>query len=282
MRRRLSAIASLIGIAGALAYAQQPTPAPAAPPKIQVLIVTGQNGHNWRGTTPLLRKALEDTGKFEVRVMEEFRGAGPEALAPYDVVVLNYCERGRPERKWGDKTNAAFLDYVRSGKGVVVYHFSMAAFDGWTDYEKLSGGNWRPNNGHHSATHTFAVDVKDREHPITKGLKTSFPQTNDELYANLRWQPAGSYHVLATAYDDHKLYEASRTDARAPQPLVGVGANEPMLWTVDYGKGRVFTTALGHDVEQVQTPAFTTTFTRGTEWAATGKVTLPIPPAMAK
>src|SRR5204862_6001575 len=101
MRRRLSAIASLIGIAGALVYAQQPTPAPAAPPKIQVLIVTGQNGHNWRGTTPLLRKALEDTGKFEVRVTEEFRGAGPETLAPYDVVVLNYFERGRPELKWG-------------------------------------------------------------------------------------------------------------------------------------------------------------------------------------
>jgi predicted DNA-binding protein with PD1-like motif/type 1 glutamine amidotransferase len=281
MRRRLSAIASLIGIAGALAYARQPAPAPAAPPKIQVLIVTGQNGHNWRGTTPLLRKALEDTGKFEVRVMEEFRGAGPETLAPYDVVVLNYFERGRPELRWGEKANAAFLDFVRSGKGVVVYHFSMAAFDGWTEYEKLSAGNWRPNNGHHSATHTFTVDIKDREHPITKGLKLSFPQTNDELYANLRWQPAGSYHVLATANDDHALYAASRTDSRAPQPLVGASADEPMLWTVDYGKGRVFVTALGHDVEQVQTPAFMTTFTRGTEWAATGNVTLPIPPAMA-
>src|SRR5262249_61129488 len=89
------------------------------------------------------------------------------------------------------------------------------------------------------------------------------------------------YHVLATAYDDHALYQASRTDSRAPQPLEGTGANEPMLWTMDYGKGRVFATALGHDVEQVQTPAFVTTFARGAEWAATGKGTLPIPPAMA-
>jgi type 1 glutamine amidotransferase len=175
-----------------------------------------------------------------------------------------------------------FLDFVRSGKGVVVYHFSMAAFDGWTEYEKLSGGNWRPNNGHHSAPHNFTVDIKDQEHPITKGLKLSFPQANDELYANLRWQPPGSYHVLATANDDHALYAASRTDSRAPQPLEGASANEPMLWTVDYGKGRVFVTALGHDVEQVQTAAFGTTFARGAEWAATGKVTLPIPAAMAK
>src|SRR5215510_32891 len=163
MKRGLIAIALLIGAVGDVGRAAQPN---AAPPKLQVLIVTGQNGHNWRGTTPLLRKTLEDTGKFEVRVTEEFRGAGPEALAPYDVVVLNYFERGRPELRWGDKTNSAFLDFVRAGKGVVVYHFSMAAFDGWTEYEKLSGGNWRPNNGHHSARHDFTVDIKDQEHPI--------------------------------------------------------------------------------------------------------------------
>jgi len=80
VKRRLIGIASLICIVGGLAYAQPPSPAPAAPaapPKIAVLIVTGQNGHNWRGTTPLLRKILEDTGKFDVRVTEELRGAGP-------------------------------------------------------------------------------------------------------------------------------------------------------------------------------------------------------------
>jgi type 1 glutamine amidotransferase len=279
VKKSLIVIAAVAMALGRPTTAQQPSTAPA---KIAVLIVTGQNGHNWKGTTPLLRKILEDTDKFEVRVTEEFRGAGPETLAPYDLVVLNYFERGRPELRWGDRADNAFLDFVRSGKGVVVYHFSMAAFDGWAEYEKLSAGNWRPNNGHHSAPHDFVVDIKDQEHPITKGLKLSFPQPHDELYGNLRWQPAGSFHLLASAYDDHELYKASRTDARAPQPLVGAGANEPMLWTVDYGKGRVFVTALGHDVEQVQTPAFMTTFARGAEWAATGKVTLPIPATMAK
>jgi type 1 glutamine amidotransferase len=282
VKKGLTIIALLISASVTLVRAQQPA-APAGPPKIQVLIITGQNGHNWRGTTPILRKILEDTEKFEVHVTEEFRGGGPETLKPYDLVVLNYQDRGnRPELRWGDRADKALVDFVNSGKGLVVYHFSMAAFDGWTEYEKMSAANWRPNYGHHSAPHNYVVDIKDQEHPITKGLKLSFPQANDELYSNLRWQPAGSYHVLATAYDDHALYAASRTDARAPQPLEGTGANEPMLWTVDYGKGRVFTTALGHDVEQVQTPAFTTTFARGAEWAATGKVTLPIPAGMAK
>lgn len=281
MKKGLLVVALSACVLGPSVLAQQP-PAPAGPPKIQVLIVTGQNGHNWKGTTPLLRKMLEDTEKFEVRVTEEFRGAGPEMLAPYDVLVLNYYERNRPELKWGAKTEQAFLDYLRAGKGVVVYHFSMAAFDGWTDYEKISAGNWRPNNGHHSAPHDFVVDIKDQEHPITKGLKLALPQPHDELYGNLRWQPAGSYHLLASAYDDHELYKASRTDSRAPQPLEGPGQNQPMLWTTQYGQGRVFITALGHDTEQVQTPTFITTFTRGTEWAASGKVTLPIPAGMAK
>lgn len=247
----------------------------AAPQKIQVLIITGQNGHDWRSVTPELRKALEDTGRFEVRITEEFRGAGPETLAPYDLVVLNYFERRRPELWWGERAQNALLDFLRSGKGVVMYHFSVAAFEGWDEYEKLSGGNWRPNNGHHSPSHDFTVDIKDSDHPVTRGLKKSFPQPNDELYANLKWQPEGSYHVLATAWDDHSLYKG-----KARQPIPGPGLHQPMLWTVNYGEGRVFATALGHDAPAVRTTAFVTTFTRGAEWAATGEVTLPIPAEM--
>src|SRR5574340_1045264 len=86
------------------------------PAKIQTLIITGQNGHDWRGTTPLLRKALEDTGRFTVRVIEEFRGAGTETLAPYDLVVLNYYEKRDKNLWWGDRASNALLDYVKSGK----------------------------------------------------------------------------------------------------------------------------------------------------------------------
>ena len=246
-------------------------------PKLQVLIITGQNGHDWRGTTPVLRKQLEDTGRFEVRVTEEFRGAGPETLAPYDVVVLNYYEKKKPELRWGERADKALLTFVRSGKGLVIYHFSTAAFEGWQEYEKMSGGNWRPNNGHHSAAHDFVVDIKDTEHPVTRGMKASFPEAHDELYANLRWQPEGTYHVLATAWDDHSLY-----NGKAKQPIPGKGLNQPMLWTVQYGNGRVFGTALGHDAPAQENLGCKTVFVRGTEWAATGNVTIPLPAELAK
>src|SRR6266496_1745909 len=80
-------------------------------PKIQALIITGQNGHDWRGTTPLLRKMLEETGRFEVRVTEEFRGAGPEALAPYNLIILNYYDGRKPALGWGERSDQALLDF---------------------------------------------------------------------------------------------------------------------------------------------------------------------------
>jgi type 1 glutamine amidotransferase len=267
----LKVCAFLLSVA-AIAPAQPP--AQASKPKIQALIITGQiMGHDWRPTTPLLRKQLEDTGLFEVRVMEEFRGAGPETLAPYDVVILNYVDGRRPELRWGERAEKALEEYIRGGKGVVAYHFAVAAFNGWDEYEKICGGNWRPNQGHHSARHDFTVKVTDKDHPITRGMKASFPQINDELYANLKWQPQGSYHVLATAWDDHSKY----TNPNDKQPRPGDGQDQPMLWTVNYGKGRIFANALGHDPEAMKTPAFISTFVRGTEWAATGNVTIPLP-----
>ena len=253
-----------------------PGQAPATPKKIQTLIITGQNGHDWRGVTPELRRMLEDTGRFEVRVVEEFRERVRKRWRRTISSSSTISNAATGSLWWGDRANQALLDFVKNGKGLVMYHFSTAAFDGWTEYEKLSGGNWRPNQGHHSPQHDFVVKITDREHPITRGLKAELPQPHDELYANLRWQPEGTYHVLATAWDDHSLY-----GGKARQPIPGAGLDHPMLWTLQYGQGRVFGNALGHDVPAVRTPTFVATFTRGAEWAATGAVTLPVPPEVA-
>ena len=246
------------------------------PERLQVLIITGQNPHDWRGTTASLRKTLEETEKFEVREIDEFRGGTPEMLAPYGLIIMNYYD-GRKENRFGERGDQALSDFVKGGKGLVLYHLSLGAFDGWTDYEKMSGGNWRPNQGHHSAAHDYSLDIKDPAHPITAGLKSPLMIKKDELFANLRWQPEGSYHILATAYDDHSLYNARDTQTKS-----GEGTNEPILWTTQFGAGRVFVTALGHDPENTVTPEFKTILLRGAEWAATGKVTIPVPPELSK
>jgi type 1 glutamine amidotransferase len=104
--------------------------------------------------------------------------------------------------------------------------------------------------------------MRDKTHPITKDLPDFWMHSKDECYSTLRG-PGENMTILATAADTPELKEKGR--------------NEPMLMVISYGKGRVFHTTLGHDTEAFEGVGFITTFLRGSEWAATGKVTQPIP-----
>jgi type 1 glutamine amidotransferase len=237
-----------------------------APPKIKVLILTGVNNHHWKETTPLLREILEQTGRFDVRVNEEGRGNTFETFEPYDVLLLNYNDFHQTAGPWwDDRTRQAMLDFVRNGKGLVSYHSSNNAFWGWDEFDKLVGGTWR-EAASHAPYHTYTVKIVDPGDPIMKGMPPSFTET-DELYNHLNMQP--DIHLLASAWDDPK-------NCFNPQRC-GSGKDEPLIWTVKYGTGRVFQTALGHDVKAMAGAGFQITLARGTEWAATGNVTIPVP-----
>jgi type 1 glutamine amidotransferase len=238
--------------------------------KIQVLIVTGQDKHPWREAAPFIRGLLEQTGRFEVRVTEEFRGAGADSLAPYDVALLVYSDEKMAIRSWSDETKAALLAFVRSGKGLAVYHHSAASFQDWPEYMNLIGCIWKTGQSHHAPVHDYRVDIRDTEHPITKGMLPFMAKT-DELYAGLSCVAPGDLHVLATGFDDRKLY---RPQDHLPE---GPSTDEPLLWTHMYGAGRVFATMLGNDMRAVHTAGFAATLVRGTEWAATGAVTIALP-----
>jgi type 1 glutamine amidotransferase len=256
----------------AFAAAQAPS---RAPRKIQVLIITGRDDHDWRGATALMRQYLDAANIFEVRTAEEFRDAGPESLRPFDVAVLVYNDKA-PEDRWTERPRKALEDFVRSGKGLVVYHHTVAGFQSWPEFAPLCGGNYY-GKAQHAPLHDYTVEFADREHPITRGLKKSFQQLNDELYSNMQMQPEGSYHVLAQAWDDYALYAG-----KSRVPLEGTGKNQPLMWTVQAGAGRVFATMIGHGAAQAKSDGFRVTFTRGAEWAATGAVTQPVPPEMAQ
>ncbi len=255
--------------------------------KIKVLIVDGQNNHNWQATTPHLKKILEESGRFAVDVATSPPTGQKEAMAKfqpefgkYDVVLSNY--NGEP---WPEATRKALEEYVANGKALVIIHAANNSFTGWAEYNLMIGMGWRDNKfgnrltldpggkekvvpkgegpgAGHGKKHAFAVVVRDAEHPITQGMPREWMHAPDELYHGMRG-PVQNVRLLATAFSD--------------KATGGTGEHEPMIWTLSYGKGRVFHTPMGHDLDGMRCQGFITTVLRGTEWAASGKVSIPIP-----
>ncbi len=258
----------------------------AHPATLKALIIDGQNNHDWKSTTPVLKQILEDSGIFTVETAtapgagKDMSGFQPDFTA-YRVIVSNY--NGDP---WSKETQAAFVQFVRSGGGFVCVHAADNSFPAWKEYNEMIGvGGWGGRNenagpllrlrdgkfvpdpkpgagGHHGAQHAFLMETREPNHPITRGLPAKWMHAKDELYDSLRG-PASNVTVLASAYSDPNTG--------------GTGEHEPMLLAIPYGKGRVFHTALGHGMEAVKCVGFAVTLQRGTEWAATGKVQQKLP-----
>lgn len=270
---------------------------PAAEP-IRVLIVDGQNNHDWERTTPYLKGMLEQTGRFQVYVAttpprggtaEQWNGFRP-LFSDFDVVLSNYNGE-----TWPEHARVAFEEFVKSGGGVVNVHAANNPFADWPAFNEMIGLAWRPAafgervtldqdgkavrtaagqgpDSGHGAQHPYTVIVRDRKHPVTNGLPREWMHPTDELYHGQRG-PALNMNILATAYSEKETG--------------GTGEHEPMVWWIPYGEGKVFTTLLGHvgrDQAQETWPqrcrGFQAIVTRACEWVATGEVTLPLPPQL--
>ncbi len=270
----------LIGVLGGLILTGGIIPAEAV---IRAMMIDGQNNHDWKKTTPAMKKILESCGLFQVDVLTSPpEGASMESFSPqfsdYQVVVTNYNGES-----WPEKTRQDFADYIRNGGGLVVVHAADNPFPEWAEYNEMIGlGGWGGRDeksgpyvrwrdgkvvfdnspgpgGSHGPQHEIQVEIRSATHPVTAGLPSKWLHATDEIYNRLRG-PAKNMTVLATAL--------------TPPDKGGTGEHEPMLLAVDYGKGRVFHTVLGHEVKGMECVGFIFTLQRGAEWAATGKVTL--------
>lgn len=259
--------------------------------RLRVLILDGQNNHDWALTTRATRATLEACGRFEVEVAtspadREDRAAW-EAWSPafheYDVVLSNFNDGGTC--LWSEAMKGALVDFVDDGGGFVVVHAANNASADWPAYNRIIGlGGWGGRtvahgchlrlvdhqwvqdaapeelSGSHGPQHAYLVEHWVPEHPILAGLPERWMHAKDELYDSLRG-PCEDLTVLASAF-------SARTDR-----------HEPVLMTVGYGLGRVFHTPMGHvgSTDPVHCVGFQTVLARGTEWAATGEVTIPVP-----
>lgn len=259
---------------------------------IKTLVLTGQNNHNWAVSHVAIQQILENSGLFHVDLaITPKRGEDMSKFsvdfAKYDVVVLDYNGDA-----WSQSVKDDFIEYVKNGGGIVVYHAANNAFPEWKEYNEITAlGGWNNRNensgpwvyykdgklikdkssgkgGAHGRRHDFALTCRNKKHPITKGLPEIWMHKYDELYDRMRG-PGNIKDVLYSAYSD--------------QSTGGSGREEPLLFTVDFGKGRIFHTMLGHADKSLennvsmQSTGFQVTLLRGTEWAATGKVKQKVP-----
>lgn len=281
--------------------------------KLKVLIIDGQNNHAvWPKSTIMMKQYLEESKLFKVDVYRSkytWKGDREKEYLPlanagestnlkepktdpdfipnfkkYDVVISNFGWKAAP---WPEATQKALEDYLSKGGGFVSVHAADNCFPEWKEYNKMIGiGGWGGRNekdgpyiyynhegelirdtskggcGAHGPKGHFPITVRNADHPITKGMPTVWLTAEDECYAKLRG-PAENMTILATGKDQN------------PKPPTD--RHEPILMVLDYGKGRVFHTTLGHDDYSFEGVGFITSFLRGAEWAARGKVTQSIP-----
>ena len=283
MKRIFLLLALFAVVAIAPAYSRKP---------IKALIVSGQNNHNWQVSHLVLQQIINNSGLAEADIaLTAPAGGDMSSFAPdfskYDVVVLDYNGD-----RWPAKTDEAFLEFVRRGGGVVIYHAADNAFAEWEEFNRIIAlGGWEERNeksgpyyylingigvldngpgpgGSHGQQREYPMHCRNEKHPITKGLPNNWIHARDEMYDRMRG-PANIKDLLYSGYADAKTG--------------GSGREEPLVFTVDYGKARIFHIMLGHcgptlnDNPAMQCTGFQVLLLRGTEWAATGKVKQAVP-----
>ncbi len=259
---------------------------------IAILIVDGFNNHNWQQTTILTKGILEESGLFKIDVSTvpmdsvEREKWNPE-FKKYAAIIQNTNNIFQYHLKWPRHAEVQLENYVQNGGGLYILHGANNSFPHWAAYDKMIGLGWRPASfgyaleidanknivrippGEGQATghgdRFDAVIQKFTNHAINNNYPQQWKTANMEVYNFVRGI-AENVTVLSYTYDS-----------------TATKRMWPVEWVVNYGKGRVYNSSMGHlwkgDVypEAYRCIGFQTTMIRVTEWLATGKVNYPLP-----
>ncbi|MBL7219616.1 MAG: ThuA domain-containing protein [Phycisphaerae bacterium] len=220
-------------------------PVPKDTSKTNVLIVTGVDypGHKWKLTAPVIAAFLAKDKRMEVQIVADPHQLSSAMLHKYDVVVVHFMNWKVPAPNKAAREN--FSKFIEAGGGMVMVHFACGAWQDWPGFVKIAGRIYNPKFRGHDRRGPFTVEIVDKDHPITKGMKDF--ETYDELYTCLDGKTP--IDILAHA--------KSKVDKK----------HHPMGFVLKFGKGRVFHSPLGHDVRAFEAAGVQELFRRGAAWA---------------
>jgi len=221
-------------------------PGDPVPGRLRVLIVTGGHAFDEAAFFAMFDR-MPDILWGHVRYGGEAENAlKPEAAARYDALLF-YDMNQQP----GPHTQS-IEQVLAKGKPAIFLHHAVGSYPEWTEYSEIVGGHANfggrvirgvPNTKflHDVWMH---VEIADRSHPITKGLRDF--DIYDEAYKNVGISP-----------DVHALL---RTSHPASDRSIG--------WTHRYKKSQVVYLQLGHGPQAFSHPIFEALVHRSLLWSA--------------
>ncbi|MDO6518750.1 PVC-type heme-binding CxxCH protein [Zobellia uliginosa] len=208
------------------------------PRKIELLFLGhDQENHDSRAYMPVLASALAKDG-INITYSEDVDDINAENLGLYDglIVYANHENLDADQEK-------ALLNFVAEGKGFIPIHSASFCFKDSEAYIDLVGGQFSTHK-----TGRFTASIVDSTHAIMKNIEEF--ETWDETY----------------------VHDKIANDIKVLMERVEAGHREPYTWVKNYGEGKVFYTALGHDERTWENPKFHKLLREGILWAVNDKV----------
>jgi uncharacterized protein len=157
------------------------------------------------------------------------------------------------ETPWSAEQRGAIVEGVREGRlAICAIHSATDSCYGWDEYGEIVGARF---DGH-PWTQTFVADVLDPSHPACAHLGSDW-RWHDEVYQFRDLRPDAQ--VLLRVRDG----ELDPTASGARTPSFGY----PLAWCFGEGRGRVFSTSLGHFPAAWESPPYLRHLAGGLGWA---------------
>lgn len=224
----------------------------------EVLLYSHCNGFTHGGAIAAAKVAFPEmgrkTGAFEVVVSDDLANFEADRLRAFDAVILSnttgelFMPR-RPRRgkkaspspadaiARGERLRRNFMEWVKSGRGVMGIHAATDCSYTWREYGEMMGGYFTGHPWH------MLVHIKndDPDHPINAPFGGKGFQITDEIYQFNR----GVY----SRRRQRVLLSLDVGEGKTPNRGKRADADYAISWLKTHGKGRIFYCSLGHRTE---------------------------------
>ncbi|UJW77284.1 ThuA domain-containing protein [Rhizobium sp. SL42] len=208
-----------------------------------LIVWGGWSGHEPEQCAEIIRDMLQEDG-FKVYVERSTEAFADPSIHDLSLIVpiMTMSKIEKEEAK-----NLATA--IENGVGFAGYHGGAGdAFRECVEYQFIVGGQWVAHPGN---IIDYTINITRPDDPLMQGL-SDFPYRSEQYYMHV--DPSNEVLATTTFNGEHAWWID--------------GVVMPVVWKRNYGKGRVFYSALGHVAAEFQVPQMREIFRRGADWAA--------------